>query len=436
MIRLTAIFIALASACAQETLTLERAIELALENNRLVKIARLEVRKAEDQLAAARTHRLPQLQLDIFESQLLTRFDFTFPRGAFGTFPGIGPVPAAQTSISQARRPNTFLIGQAAQPLSQLYRIGLGVRLQELAGSLQREKLEEQQQAVVNNVKKIYYGLLQTQSALDAAGETIQLYTELDRVAGESLAQQALLKSDSLEIKTRLARARYDSLALGNTAADLKEQLNLLMGRDLRTGFRVRAVPEATEYAVDLDTARARALADRPELRAARLQIRQAEYDRSIKKSEYIPDVSLSFRYLSPFSLPVVPRNIAAAGLSLSWDLFDWGRKKHELAIKDGAIEQAGARLQEAEAQVLLEVDGRHRKLEQTRALLQVSALAIETARERARVETNRFQEKAALWKDVLQAQTSLAAANDQYQQALVGFWTARADFEKAIGMR
>jgi outer membrane protein TolC len=35
---------------------------------------------------------------------------------------------------------------------------------------------------------------------------------------------------------------------------------------------------------------------------------------------------------------------------------------------------------------------------------------------------------------DLLQQQASTSEAEAQYQQALAGFWTARAEFEKAIG--
>jgi outer membrane protein TolC len=38
------------------------------------------------------------------------------------------------------------------------------------------------------------------------------------------------------------------------------------------------------------------------------------------------------------------------------------------------------------------------------------------------------------LLKDVLIAQTSLSNANYEYQEALLSFWTAKADFEKALG--
>jgi outer membrane protein TolC len=46
----------------------------------------------------------------------------------------------------------------------------------------------------------------------------------------------------------------------------------------------------------------------------------------------------------------------------------------------------------------------------------------------------NRYKQQAALLNDVLNAQAALAEADNQYQQALLAFWSARADFEKAVG--
>jgi hypothetical protein len=38
------------------------------------------------------------------------------------------------------------------------------------------------------------------------------------------------------------------------------------------------------------------------------------------------------------------------------------------------------------------------------------------------------------LLKDVLQIQANLADADEKYQQAVLAFWAAKADFEKARG--
>src|SRR5262249_28534429 len=155
--------------------------------------------------------------------------------------------------------------------------------------------------------------------------------------------------------------------------------------------------------------------AQRPEIQEARLRIKQAEYDRRIKKSEYIPDVSLSFSYVSPQNVNFAPRQIASIGVTMSWEPFDWGRKKREIAEKNRGIEQAQHTRRETESAVLIEVNSNFRKLRQTRQLLAIGQLAEETAREQLRVAANRHALQAALTKDVLHAQTSLAEANHQY---------------------
>jgi len=50
------------------------------------------------------------------------------------------------------------------------------------------------------------------------------------------------------------------------------------------------------------------------------------------------------------------------------------------------------------------------------------------------RVTTGRYKFQAVLLSDVLQSQASLAEANHEYQSALLAFWTAKAEFEKALG--
>ena len=49
-------------------------------------------------------------------------------------------------------------------------------------------------------------------------------------------------------------------------------------------------------------------------------------------------------------------------------------------------------------------------------------------------MKTNQYQVQAALLPDVLQVRAELADADDRYQQALLGFWTAKADYDLAVG--
>ena len=118
----------------------------------------------------------------------------------------------------------------------------------------------------------------------------------------------------------------------------------------------------------------------------------------------------------------------------MNWDVFDWGKKNHELDAKKKSTEQAQNAFIETQNRVLIDINTKFRKVQQTRELLRVAQLAQDASREKLRVTQNKYQVEAALLSDVLQVQTGVVDADHQYQQALLAFWTARAEFEKALG--
>jgi outer membrane protein TolC len=151
-------------------------------------------------------------------------------------------------------------------------------------------------------------------------------------------------------------------------------------------------------------------------------------------KADRIPDVSFAMSYTSNFNIDVMPQNLAGVGLQLKWEPFDWGRKGRQLAVKTHSVEQAKLALREAEDRVVIEVNSRFRTLAEKRALLNVAQMAQVAVREKLRVKTNQYQVQAALLPDVLQLRAEQANSDDHYQQALLAFWTAKADFEYAVG--
>jgi outer membrane protein TolC len=431
------LFAASSTTFAQEILTLDKAIDLALVNNRSAKNARLEIEKNNERTAGARTRMLPGFQMNALVSKPLTTFDTTFEKGVFGVTPS-GPIPNEDTVITSSTNPTAAIVGQLVQPISQLHRIKLQIKQQEAATEISRAQLSTTEQALVNEVKRAYYAILQSQGAAQAAETNIKLYRELDRVTGEYVVQQVALKTDLMDVQTRLAKAEYELMTIDNQLISQKEQLNHLLGRDVRTEFAVSSGEEtvlAVMRETDLLAARERALAHRPEIREAKLRVEQAKLDKRIKKSEFIPDVSLTVNYATTFSYSnFVPRSLSGVGIQVDWEVFDWGRRKHEVADKEKSITQANNSLQDTESQVLMEVNARFRQMQETRQMLRVVKLAQTQARANVQLVTYKYRLDAVLLKDVLQAQTVLANSDYDYQKALLAFWTAKADFEKAIG--
>jgi outer membrane protein len=423
-----------APAPTQEVLTLDDAVRLALAGNRGVARAALEVDRAERRLEAGRTKRLPSLDLQAIAGTTLTPIRVSFPAGAFGSYPGIGPIPGSDTVVTTPQTLSAHVSATLAQPLTQLHRIGLGTKANELARDVDRQKLREERASLVADVRRLYYSLLQAESAIRAKEEAVEVYRELERVVEQQAAVETALPSDALDVKARLASERYDLLALQGDLASGKEQMNLLLGRDVAQDFALAPIPETAPEEASLEAVTARALERRPDLAQARLAVEQADTDRRLKKAESIPDVSLAVTYVSFANVDLLPRNVAIAGLQLKWEPFDWGRKGKERAEKELQLEQARSGVRDAEDRARIEIAQRFRKLQEARLLLEANRLNREAAIGKLRVVSARQRQDAALLKDALQAQATAGAAKAQYDQALLNFWTAKADLQKAIG--
>ena len=435
----TGFLFAVCWAAAQETapapplLTVDQATKIAIDNNISLKIANLDVDKSKWEVAAAKTRRLPAISTYVFASGDLNSPTFTFSEGIFGKINGL-PNPSQNTRIQLSQGVTGFANAQVAQPISQLYKIHLAIQEKQLSSDMASQQFRGKRQSVVADVKQAYYAVLQTESALKSTEATVKQYEETDRLATQYIQQEAVLQSESLDVKAKLAEARYQLVELHNNLLTQKEQLNYLLGRDLETDFTTEEVPPISLKETDLQFAQQTALAQRPEIKEAEINVQRADVDRKLAKSQYIPDLGVAFHYSSPLNTEILPKNIAAAGVEMSWEPFDWGRRKDDVNEKKITLEQTQYQLKDARSQVLLDVNNHFRKLDQSRQLLSVAVSAQAAANEKLREVNDKFKQSSVLLRDVLQQQAAVASADHDYEQALLAFWTAKAEFEKALG--
>src|SRR3984893_4917841 len=267
---------------AQETagdapvLSLSQAVEMALEHNRPVIIAKLDIDKSKWTLAQTKTKRFPAINTYLFASGDITSPTFNFPAGSFGF--------EQPQKFNLSSGITGYASVQAAQPISQLYQIHLAIREQELSVDYSGEQYKGKRQSLSANVKQAYYAVLQTESALEAQQALVKQYEETDRVTQQYLTQESVLKSDSLQVKAKLAQAQYQIIQLRDTLDTQKEQLNELLGRDIEVPFRTEPVPPITPAEMELKAARQMALERRPEVKEAEIDTHRADYDRRLSR--------------------------------------------------------------------------------------------------------------------------------------------------------
>jgi outer membrane protein len=427
------------AAAAQEpapkkVLSLDHAIELARANNRDNKVAKLDIDRQREASAEAKTSFYPRFDTYLLGTELLTPLDFTIRAGQLGTFPSTGPIPSSNVDLHTPARPVAVASITLTQPITQIPRLRLAVAEQRLNEDLSRQTYSEKDQRLVSEVRRLYYSLLQSQSQAESQRAAIHYLEEFGHLTENRVHERAALKADSLRIKAEEEKAKYQLLLTEDALSDRKEAMNRLLGRDLLVDFSVEPVSSALPEGQDLADARRLALAQRPEIKIASIKKKQANLETRIEKTRYLPDVSIQANYLTPAGVNFLPQNIGGVGILLTWQPWDWGQKRHNLAQKVIAEHEAVLTEGDARDQVLLDVNSKFRKLREARAQLRVAEAARDAEQERLRNQTDAYAQQAILLSGLLQQQASLASAEDQYREALLAFWTARAEFEKALG--
>ncbi|HLI63824.1 MAG TPA: TolC family protein [Terriglobales bacterium] len=417
-----------------ELLTVDQAIRLALANNRNLKIVSLNLDSTKEGLRAAKTHRLPAFNVYTFASQLLEPISFTIPEGQFGTYPSTGPIPAHNTSITTPSQPTAYIFATAAQPLLTLYKINLGVHGEELSVEQAVQQLREQRNSIANDVRQAYYSVVEIQNVIDAKQADIKQYEELDRITVKYVSQKVVLESESLEVKAKLAAERLQLLQAQDKLQTAKENLNNLLARDLEMDFRVTEDKQLSPIEQDMKAAEAKALAQNPKVKEAEIKVGQADTARRLARADYLPDLAASFHYISPFGVNFLPTNIMAAGIELSWEPFDWGRRRDVVNEKTIAVEQSRLNLSQVKSEVLINVNQKFRSLQEARLAVDVAGAQQEASREKLREVTQQYGQQTVLLRDVLQQQAAVEKADSDYNQAIASFWTAKANFQKALG--
>ncbi len=417
-----------------DQLSLDEALDVALTNNLALANAQLEVSAAGDDVDALRTRRYPRLDVRGGVSENLDSQEYTFEQGAWGDYPIIGEIPSQDVPIKSASDTTSFLSAGVTQPLSQQYRLALSIEQGEVKEDIAEEKMRMAQQHLVRIVKQQYFDIVQTQSNLATTQESILFYVSLNQLVSNYVDQKVALEYELQEVEARLARRRLDATKQRNRLATQSERMNDLLARDLDTPFSVQELPDPTLRLTDPTNAIATALKQRPDILGSQLSVKDAQLGYDVKKAEYIPDLNIHVRYARLFDYELIPDTEAYVGLHAKWEFYDWGRKRKELESKSSMIRKASNTVRKTENRVVIDVHESFRAIEEAEEAVQVTTLTQAASREKLRVLMNRYEQQSALLRDVLEAETELDRANNEYNRAVLSVWKAQAELDQAMG--
>ncbi len=242
-----------------------------------------------------------------------------------------------------------------------------------------------------------------------------------------------MLRDEQLKAQVQLSNARFAQVDAANNVKLAMMQLNNIIGLPLDTNLTL-TTPLARRDAPlkTLDEYKSSAAGNRPDLNAARMKIESARAGYGASKGGYLPSVSLfgDILYANPNQryLPNQERwdNTWDVGIMVSYDLFDWGITRSQVAQADARKSQAELAYEQALDGVELEVNQSYLALLQAGERIAIANGGVEQAEESARIVKNRFHNGHATNTEVLDAEIALL-------QSKLNFTVATADYEIAL---
>lgn len=414
-------------------LTLAEAVQMAVEQNRTLKIARLKVKENEYKKDGARSDYFPTITNQSNILHVTELQNFTISQGVFGSVSGV-PVPTRNTLVPQGK--NTFYSSgtMIAQPITQLLRIHQENRaaLAEIAGS--RDELKNAENEVALDVHTLYYGILAAQLQKQAAEQETSFASEALRENENNVRGGSALEVAEIQSRAELLQARQSALTADLQIEDYTTELNDLLGLPLDTRLELESA-EATNVSVlsKADYVKA-AWDENPEIQSAQASVEKARAGEAAAKTAYIPDITAFARYSYQDGVPFFVRNFGTFGINLTYTLWDFGKRRATVREHETQIAEAEQNLEHLKEQVAVAVERSYNKLERTRNMVDVATEAAKLRAESERLTKSQEQQGIVLISDVRQATTASYKAKADLLQANLAYLLSWAELQRTVG--
>lgn len=367
---------------AQETLTVEQAVEIALKNNYDIQLAKNEAEIADRNNTVGNAGMLPRITGTLGDNFTLNNLNQKFSNGNEINTNG---VTGNNLSAGVALNWTLFDGLKMFATKSKLKRL-------EEIGEL---NFKDEVQTVVANVMLAYYDVVRAGQQLKAIDEAIKISEERVKLADAKFQVGTSGKTDWLQAKVDLNAQKSAALTQRKTIEQRKGDLNNLLARNIETDFSVTdSIPLTLAEqltAEDLDNKNF-------QLQAAMKNVEVAKYSKKEIFSQFLPllNANLGYNYnrsnnSAGFFL-VNQTNGMNAGFTLSIPLFNGLNTLRQNKIAAIQITSSQFNLEKARFQTKLNFYKALKDFQNAQQLLKLEEENIQLANENNNIATERFR--------------------------------------------
>lgn len=414
-------------------LTLDKAISIALEQNRDVLIAGEDRSRADEQIAEARSGAFPQLS---FSAQYVRNLKVPV------LFLPPGPLFGNTTELAfPIGSNNSYQGGLTLTQALYSHQVNVALDIANTYKNLSDAGYMSTKQSVVLQVKKAFYGVLLMQKLVDANRQ------ELDMVKANYENVQALYNHgqaaefDLLRAEVQVANTEPVVISTENSLIlavnGLKSLLSIPLDSNvvIEGDFMFKEVPRSV-----LDQGARDAMTSNPSLQQLAFQETMLDQNISVERSGYFPSVFAfgSYEWQTQDNTFQVSNYLWAKmlsiGLTLSWDIFDGFRTPARVEQAKIDLKKVQYTLLKAEEGVTIQIQSARLRMDEAKRRIEGQEKNIEQAKKAVSIAETRYKNGVGTQLELLDAQVAMTLAQTNYAQAIYDYLVAKADWDFAVG--
>ncbi|PKL83522.1 MAG: hypothetical protein CVV24_04445 [Ignavibacteriae bacterium HGW-Ignavibacteriae-3] len=412
------------------SLTVDNAVELGLQNSKLLHSSLMKVKSAEAKVREMNAMRLPSLKLSAGYRRLSEVDPFTV------TIPGMGSF-----NISQVILNNYSAQLSLFQPIFTGFRLSSNSELNEQLSNAAAEDYNKDKSDLVFNIKTAYWNVFKAIQFKKVMDETVdQIKAHL--ADAKNLANAGMMtNNDVLKIEVQLSNTSYQQIDADNGVKLASVSLCNTLGIPLNTEIEILSSANMSSSQFDeLKKLVNDAIAKRSEVLAADARVKAAEAGITLAKSSWYPQLSVvgNYYYSKPNQRILPTRDQFDAtwdlGLNLSLNVWDWLTTKHQTDQAQAQASQAADAMGMIKDGITLEVTQNYLSFSQAKRKIEIAKLSVKQADENMRITSERFKNGLATSSEVIDAETAQSTAKVNYTNSIVDYELATARLDKSIG--
>lgn len=416
-----------------KVLTLDQCVQLGMENSNELKISKAKVESSDAKITEANSHLLPQL-----------KFQASYMR-----LSNIPPIAISLDFLPQPVEIAPVILNNYNLKLSLQQPLFTGFRLWSVksiaSNNYQASNFEYNKDLneVAFKIQNAFWNYYKAEHIKKLIKENLKLTKKHLEDTKNFVERSLATRNDLLKLQVQYSNTELQLIEADNNVdiarSNLNKQLNLPL--EARTGIEANQI-DTTNNNYELSDLIKKAHSNRNDLKSLEYRLEASDKGITAANSGWYPSIYLvgDYYYSRPNQriFPAVDKfkDTWDVGVSLQWDIWNWGFTSSQSTQAEQQKIQVEASLSQLKDVVELEVYQSFLTYKRANDKIRVSRLTVEQASENYRITHQKYEQQLATSTDLIDAEVALLQAKTSLTTSLVDYQLAKVKLDKAIGQK